>query len=268
MALPRKKKQSIDISIKQYINNPYRGSAFLASRQLIKRGLNQVFIELLNKNRRQFFAVPYLYNNGDVLFHVRVPSEEYKYNKLHYDVLLKVLYDPKKKYADRDVKIFSNSPSFVYTYAYAYYHSDIMVDEFASRLPVQALNQAPEIRNPLESLGFEKSTYIASRYLLDGFALNDNYVNRFGVRMNAAQEKNLFRKLGDPGKIVEIYALGRALQAKTNRPATKKKERARKSLQREFTNKAKKTAPSGKITPIGRTKPRAKITARKAKRKL
>ena len=73
--------------------------------------------------------------------------------------------------------------------------------------------------------------------------------------------------VGDAEKIVQIYALGQQLQAK-NSKIDKKRTADRKKLQQDFTTKAKKNTPttgtSGRI--IGKKKPRAKITARKATR--
>jgi len=267
MPLPAKKKTAIKINLRQYVDNPYRGSAFLASRKAIKAGLNQIFVKLLREHRTKFYAVPYVYANGDVLFHVRVPSEEYKYNKLHYDVLLKIENDPTRRYSMRNVRMFSNSPSFVFTYAYVYYHDDLVIDEFASKLPTLSLIQAPEVRNPVESLGYEKSTYIAARYLIDGHALTDKYIQQYGKKMNRFEEINLLQKIADPDNIVQIYALGRQLQAKKS-TIDKKRTADRKELQKRFVTKAKKTAPRRGTGIIPKRKPRAKITARKAKRHL
>jgi len=267
MALPNKKKQPIKISMRQYIDNPYRGSAFLASRKAIKAGLQQTFIKLLREHRTKFYAVPYVYPNGDVLFHVRVPSEEYKYNKLHYDVMFKIENDPTRRFSMRNVKMFSNSPSFVFTYAYVYYHDDLVIDEFANKLPIVALTVAPSVRNPVESLGYEKSTYIAARYLIDGHALTDEYIARYGKKMNRLEEINLSQAIGDPEKIVQIYGLGQQLQAKNSR-IDKQRTTDRKKLQKEFTTKAKKNTPKrgSKGGYLAKKKPRAKITARKATR--
>jgi hypothetical protein len=99
-----KRKDPIKISIRQYVDNPYRGSAFLASRKVIKEGLNNTFIRLLQNYRSQFFAVPYRYPNGDVLFHVRVPSEDYKDNKIVYDVLFRIEFDNTKRYSLRNMR--------------------------------------------------------------------------------------------------------------------------------------------------------------------
>lgn len=266
MALPIKKNKAIEISLRQYVDNPYAGSAFLASRKAIKKGLNQDFVELLRRDRMKFFAVPYIYTNGDILFHVRIPSTEYKYNKLHYDVLFKIKADPARRYALRNVEFFSNSPSFIYTYAYVYYHDHIVIDEFASKLPIMALTVAPEIRNPVESLGYEKSTYFAARYLIDGHALTDQYIQKYGKKMNKLAEMDLLNKIADPNDVEQIYALGRQLQAKESK-ISQQRTKQREKLQRDFVQHAKKTAPKGSGKIMAR-KPRSKITARKAKRSL
>jgi len=268
MALPVKKKVPIKISLRSYIDNPYRGSSFLASRKLIKSGLNLVFIKLLNSHRTQFFAVPYLYPNGDILFHVRVPSENFKNNKLYYDVLFKIEVDPTQRYATRNVRMFSNSPSFIFTYAYVYYHDDLVIDEFASKLPITCLTVSPTIRNPLESLGYEKSTYIAARYLIDGFCLTDSYITKFGKKMNALEERNLLYQIADPDKIVEIYALARQEQAKKPKVVDIARNLRRKELRQEFVENAKKNKPKPVGSGIIKRVPRAKISARKARKKI
>jgi hypothetical protein len=268
MALPAKRSRPTKISIRQYVDNPYRGSAFLASRKYIKSGLNQAFIELLQKYRNLFFAVPYKYSNGDIMFHVKVPSEEYKFNKIIYDVLFKISFAPDKRYSLRDMKIFSNSPSFLFTYAYVYYHEDIMIDEFADKIPSQALINPPEIRNPVESLGFEKITYIAARYILDGQVLTDQYINRFAKNMTQIEEINLSQKIADPNDIVNLYSLGRELQVKTAKKTVNKERRAqREKLRQSYVEKQRQNKPAASGFLVKR-KPRAKITARSAKRTL
>ena len=37
--------------------------------------------------------MPFIYPNGDLLYYVKVPSEDYKNNKISYDVLFLIKYD-------------------------------------------------------------------------------------------------------------------------------------------------------------------------------
>jgi len=265
------KKQPIKMSIRQYVDNPSgRGSAFLAKRATIKQGMNMTFIKLLQKHRQQFFAVPYIYPNGDVLFHVKVPSEDYSNNKIVYDVLFRLYKDEGNRYALWKMKLFSNSPAFLFTYAYVYYHSDLIVSDpnFVSKLPQIALTTPPEVRNPIESLGYEKSTYIAARYLLDGFILNDSYINRFGLRMNPIEEARLLSAVADPRLLVQLYAHAKDLQVKNRRkPVNQTAQQAREKMKQQYIKKERANKPK-KTGFIFKRAPQSKITPKQAKRKL
>lgn len=142
-------------SIASYIANPTgKGSAYVASRGMIKQGLNLTFIKLLQKYRRHFYAVPYTYPNGDILFLVKVPSEEYEQNKITYDVMFLIKYDRNKSRENRDIEVYSNCPSFVFTYCYVYNKKGLFLTKLRDKMPREALENAPVVRNPIESLRF------------------------------------------------------------------------------------------------------------------
>jgi len=199
---------------------------------------------------------------------VRVPSEDFRSNKLFYDVLFRIDNDPTQRYSTRNTRMFSNSPSFIFTYAYVYYHDDLIIDEFAEKLPMTALTTPPTTRNPVEALGYEKSTYIAARYLLDGFCLTDNYINKFGKKMNALEERNLLYQIADPDKIVQIYALAKHEKAKAPKVIDNDRDTRRQKMRQEFIENAKKNRPKPVGNILTRKAPRAKISARRAKRSL
>lgn len=145
------KKSTTDyMTLEQYVNNPTgKGSAFVAARSAIKFGLNNTYIKLLREYRKQFYAVPYIYKNGDILFYVKVPSEDYKNNKIAYDVLFLLEYDKDKKRRLRKMRLYSNSPSFIFTYCYVYNKEGLIIDKLRDKLPYEALTKAPVIRNPI-----------------------------------------------------------------------------------------------------------------------
>lgn len=261
--LPRQQSSPVEISLKQYIDNPYRGSAFLAARYAIRAGLNQSFTTLLSKYRTHFYAVPYLYDNGDILMHVRVPSGEYNINKIHYDVMFLIKNDDSKQIQNRNIQMFSNSPSFMFTYAYVYYNSNLMIDWLAPKLPLAALIQKPVVRNPVESLGYERTTYMAGRYILDGRVLSDAYIKKHGRKMNPAVQLYLNSTTADADKILQLYKLGQQLKVKNPRTPVNPTVRAGQlAQQRNFVKNARATAPRT-AGVIRARKPQAKITAKK-----
>lgn len=253
------------ITLRQYIDNPSgKGSAYLANRGAIKQGLNLTFIKLLRESRKAFSATPYIYDNGDLLYHVKVPSEFYKTNGITYDVLFLLEHSSARR-AQRNITLFSNCPSFVYTYCYVYNKKGLLIDDFKEKLPDIALNTAPVVRNPIESMGYEKSTYIAARYLVDGFCLNDTYVNRYAKRMTSANETKLEKAIADPETLVAIYQHAAYQQRKTHRkPLDVNTKAKRDEMVQKHRAKSRREA-TGKI--FARPS-RSKITARKAKKSL
>lgn len=250
-----------DMTLMKYVTNPTgKGSAFVGSRAAIKQGLNLTFIKLLRESRKAFFAQPYIYSNGDILFHVKVPSEQYKINKIAYDVLFLFKYDENKRRQHRQIQLWSNCPSFIFTYCYVYNKHNLIIDTFKSRLPKAALTQAPEVRNPIGSYGYEKSTYIAARYLLDGGCLTDSYMNRFGKTMTPLNENDLLNKLADPEMIVAIYQHAMYMQRKTHRKPLTATERAKRNAQlKKYQKDQKDNTPKGSIfhkSPRSTIKPR------------
>lgn len=260
--------KSEKMSLMQYINNPTgKGSAYVANRKVIKEGLNITYIKLLREHRKMFYAVPYIYDNGDILYYVKVPSEDYNNNKICYDVLFLLEYDKSLRRVNRNIKLYSNSPSFVFTYCYVYNKHNMLIEKLKSKMPNEALTIAPEIRNPIESFGFEKSTYIAARYLIDGFCLTDEYVNRFGKIMTSLLETTTFNKIADPELLVAIYQHAKYNERKNHRKELAANEKAKlDERQRKYEESQKKNRP--KTGLIFAKAPRSKITAKKAKKIL
>lgn len=65
-----------------------------------------------------------------------------------------------------NIKIFSNIASFVYFYAYVANKEDLLVPWLEDKLPSKALKEKPRVRNPAERIGFEKSIFYASQFIL------------------------------------------------------------------------------------------------------
>lgn len=225
------------------------------------------FVKLLQHYRKQFYARPFTYPNGDILFWVKVPSEDYEHNKISYDVLFLIKYDRNLKRENRNIEVYSNCPSFVFTYCYVYYHRGLFFNKLVGKMPSEALNNPPEIRNPIQSLGFEKSTYIAARYLIDGHCLSDDYIAKFSKTMTAEQEATIFNEIADPETIIAVYQHAKYQYRKTHRKELSQSEKKRRDEQnKEYAREQKKIEPKGNF--IFHKSPRSKITARKAKRSL
>lgn len=155
-----------------------------------------------------------LYNIGGTTYmHVKVPSETVQ--KIHYDVVIEFLRKG-HDLMDSEVRVFSNSPAFVYYYAYALYHygEDItqrrtifnrrkppvdsqLVPILLEHLPDASLTDPPEVRNPAQIPLPDKSVYFAFMYLM---SLNPALIAQGGQHITEAQLKTsvaIFDKLLD-----------------------------------------------------------------------
>lgn len=255
-----------NMTLMKYFSNPTgKGSAYVANRRAIKDGLNMIYIKLLREHRKEFYATPYIYENGDILYYVKVPSEDYKNNKIAYDVLFLLTYQKDVRRVNREIHMYSNSPSFIFTYCYVYNKHGLLIDKLKNKLPNEALTMPPEVRNPIESLGYEKSTYIACRYLIDGGCLSDEYVNRFGKVMTKTLEATTFNKIADPELLIAIYQHAKYNERKQHRKELSANEKAaRDKRQAQYAKAEKENRPREGF--IISKAPRSKITAKKAQK--
>ena len=98
---------------------------------------------------------------------MKIPSEVVP--NFYYDVVIEFSEPKDNKIGDAsltkyDVKFFSNDPSFVYTFCYAFRKNKMFIDDYKEKMSPEALAQKPVEKNPTVSVGYVKSLYFA--YLL------------------------------------------------------------------------------------------------------
>ena len=140
----------------------------------------------------------------------------------------------------------------------------------AARPDAGARGQPPVVRNPLESLGFEKSTYIAGRYLIEGQCLTDSYIKRYGVLVTEANITSVKKGIEPPVVVTSrhnlLTKLNNAKGKKDPKTLSSLKKKAASQKQREETRRKDNTLVAKKAGV--KRQPRSKITARKAKKVL
>jgi len=97
---------------------------------------------------------------------IYVPSEKYD---IKYEVVLKfipTMYSTNDKINKHKMEVFSNSPSFVFQYAYVANKDGLLVEELRNKVPKKALTEAPKIKNPDEVYSYEKTIFYACKYLM------------------------------------------------------------------------------------------------------
>ena len=158
-----------EMTAAQFLSNPTgKGSATVARRDRIKADMIARYESLYRKSRKNFGVR--IFEHQDKFYYVfKIPSEFYHSENLQYDVIIEFRPPTKKHQADTlnryHIRFFSNSPNFTFTYAYIYNQDDMLIKWMKPRISNTALKQPPEVRNPREEYGFEKSVYFALLFL-------------------------------------------------------------------------------------------------------
>lgn len=260
-------------TVLEYIDNPMgTGSAALGSRHVL---IND-YSKRLAKLSEQKDLTPIIYHDkgkDDYYFHFKIPSES-KGRGNTYDVVIK-LSAPNKGNKDSmltnyTLQFFSNSPSFIYTFAYMYNKNDMLISFLAKeKYDKVVLSKAPNIRNPQQAMTYEKTTIFALLYMIkDRKYLNKLVVNSASKKFS---EKEVLSKIRNDEQVkIQI----KREQNRVKREAEKVKRQGIEMSRVEnnsSNNNSKKivprrsniSKPAGRITPKPKIKPRGKIRPRR-----
>lgn len=229
--------------------------------------------EILSRSKKFMHDVYKTAPGGRTIVHVKVPSETV--DKFYYDVLLEVEPGPLARNLEQcNVKFFSNCPSFVYTYAYIFYHlnvdgetpvkppktksagaiipmlvhkiprSRLLMPGTEEKLGDAVLDNAPDTRNPHRLIMLDKSIYYAIFYLQDN------------VPLPAIMKTRRYRT---EAQVVGAVADFDTLMARRKQQAIKQKQQSNtRSVQVEPELKPRKPASPNalaKVRPMKPTKP-------------
>lgn len=233
------------------------------------------FNKLKNRDDRKFSYQIYSLFPGDRrMIHVKVPSETVK--DFYYDVVFEYTPDNNSaSFADCDVRVFSNCPSFVYTSAYVFAHwnpdlgkvtsggKGMMIDAFKRKLPRdrmlvpgletklgdEPIHDKPEVRNPLGAPLFDKSLYYAAFYILE----NVSY-EQLIAKIPTTPAINVFNSIADFDQLMTARELAANRQKVDH-------EAAQKRLAKAFSGREKKVAAESKqrgvLKPMSTHKPKS-----------
>jgi hypothetical protein len=203
----------------EILQNPAgKGSRFLSSREEIRKTLHNKYLALLTMHKKFFVRV---YNLKNIYFYYfRIPSEKYD---VYYEVIIKI-ENIKDTIADGQVSVFSNSPSFTFTYAYVVNKDGFLVSELRTKVARKALTMKPTITNTVEIFGFEKSIHFALLYLRDLDMYKASGLKDLEVSSNKADLLNMLKNvLSSEEKLAQYNKVKRAAVSKQKKQNKQKK---------------------------------------------
>ena len=167
------------LTMGQFLNNPSTDSNLTGpARDKIKADLEARYRKLYKERKSGFSITMFrLTRERSLVAWIKVPSESMTKTALNYDILLEFQFPPSTTGLPRSanfstldtlpVRVFSNSPSFTYNYAYVCNKNGLLIEWMKRRMSTKALELEPVKRNPNLQFGFEKSIYFALLHFKD-----------------------------------------------------------------------------------------------------
>lgn len=150
------------MTINEYLQNPYGKGSAISGVTKMKEDMMKEYAELLSR-----FACRIYKYRDEAIFHVVVPSRQRP--NVTYDVVLEFklnnLTSSEISVNNGDFKVFSNCPSFIYTYAHAFRKQGLIISWLDSKYRPEVRKQSATTKNQYDMLGMERSLYLACLYL-------------------------------------------------------------------------------------------------------
>ena len=116
----------------------------------------------VSSNKIRIFAMCVI--EDSYYIHVKIPSESQKNGKYEYDVVIRFFTD-NPEILKQDtlrhyyIQFFSNSPSFMYQYAYLYKKEGFLIEALYDKIDADYIDTPPEKTNASMKTSYDKSIY-------------------------------------------------------------------------------------------------------------
>jgi aconitase A len=222
------------------INNPTgKGSAQFIRRGIARDGMHQMYLNIIRRYKHKVEIQGY-HIFDTYLYHIKVPSGNYNINKIIYDVFIEIddsSVNRRLALPNRPARFWSNDPSFQFIYEYVFYHSDLIPHSLEKLVPDIAKTHEPRVRNPIESLGWEKFIYVASRLLIDSTALSSSFIQK---RVRVVDEKQLdivLDRVLSTEEIIPVYKAAQRAHALNQKSKLSKEQKEQERKDKEVVRK-------------------------------
>ena len=203
---------------------------------------------------------------------ISFPSESNKDGNFEYDVVIRFFTDKEDVAREQHlrryyVQFFSNSPSFMYQYAYLYKQGGFLIEALYDKLDPDYIDTPPEKTNSSMVKSYDKSIYFACRFLTE---TKFKYLEKNGViNSKKIDGRKFFQNITDfksvkmeQSIISEEKKIKSLLQKKTD-TREKKTTNTNKKLSTMTTSLGGKTS----INVVKKKTGKSKIVAKRGVRK-
>lgn len=243
------------MDIMQYMENPFGKGISTGMLSIVKKSLDDQFKDLQGKMRVKWYSLGKQY----LVAHVSVPS--HTLDKIYYDVLVEFdtasVPDGQNLINKCSAQVFSNCMSFTYTYANVFNENGWLIKWTKNKYDKKVFKKDPVQRNPEKQNGYERSLYLAFKYLTTG---GRNYKDR--IQLNCIKAKNtmeITRNIKTAESMLEDYNRQKKIEDDARKRTSKPKKPAVATSTPQAHNGVKRTVKTTKVTSISKIKKTKKV---------
>lgn len=248
------------MNYRQYLDNPSGKSSAMNNRIIYNSLIDMLNKYLANEKQIRLFFSKW---KGKYYAHAQVQSR--KLDRLFYDVVFEFTPNINSAKIDEnyDMRIYTNSPSFNYTFAHVFIKRDLIIKSTVQKYDKMVRREIPEVKNPYMSVGYDRIVVFALVYILRkrGFDIS-KYVDR--------DMDKILKDMKNPNQILDEYDRLNVIrkkekeELKKREEIQKKREAQIKENKERYTSKSNTRADgSSRNKIVTGKKPKGKVTGKK-----
>ena len=178
--------KEIEVNLFNYLKDPsILGGPDTFKGEAVKQKYPAKYVSYIQKNRNIPLEVFYDDKEEIYLYHMRIVSDNK--SDVYYDILIEISTSDKSKEAEptilhyEDLKFFSNTPRFTFTFAYVYNKYKILIPELKDKFDEITFQEAPKKTNSRMAIGYDSAIFMAIYFLkANSFYLRKTDIKRHG----------------------------------------------------------------------------------------
>lgn len=156
------------MTLQEFYHNPAGKGVTALNINAVKKEYDARYERIANKMNAVLYQT-----KKHSYYRIGFPSEV---DGIVYDVVVAFDGTTYEELQNSQVSFFSNSPSFVYTYAYAYNKHKIFINMLKEKLPSECFSKPPKEKNPYGIVSYDFSIYAGVKFILDNNLLSEQSV--------------------------------------------------------------------------------------------
>ena len=254
------------------LTNPFGSGSMAVSVKLITDNLKEKYKNFVEGS----IEVNAMKIKDNYFLYFQVPSKEnkeYPDDIIFYDVVIELIppnsaWKLHNNIRDYDVKVFNNSPKFMFTFTYVFNKRRALIDLPSKYYSKQALRIFPKKRNPMQMLGIDENLYHCVLYM-DKHHLFDREILESLIQTSNLDWNSLLDEITpQEEKMEEVSNRDLRHRALTRRKNSKvwesgsKKAELKNELLQESKNLSKETPDGPRESQLLKTKMLSNLKAR------